>query len=286
MKSNTVLKENTPSDTPTVTPLPTHEWDLDVFEKQHWIKSIFLKNAKSKYPVKLLRYWFTYHLILQESERLGRPLRVCEIGVDRGQMLKFMKDCGFNKYSEWTAVDVIIQPELNVAGYTRVINANVENTDFKLDQQYDVIITLHFLEHLVRPEQFVEQLRGYLTDEGVLIGGFPVTPKKFEAWWEGRLRAKARKFGHVSVFSPNRVREMAIQAGMGTEFLSGAFLMRKSDSFIENSRKWMRFNLWFGSRFPSMGGEIYWKLRKSAKVIKLYSALFCVSFSDLALFEL
>ncbi len=286
MKTNTALKPKNEISSKELTKVPTHHWDLEVLEKQHWIKSIFLRNSKSKYPVKLLRYWFTFHLIQQEYERLGRPLKVCEIGVDRGQMLKFMKDSGFSQYVEWTAVDVIIQPELETVGYTHVVNANVEADNFSLTQKYDVIITLHFLEHLFQPEKFVAQLRNFLTHEGVVIGGFPVTPNRFEAWWEDRLRAKAKPFGHVSVFSPTRVRKMANKAGMETEFLSGAFLMRKSDSFIENSKRWMKFNLWFGSKFPSVGGEIYWKLRKSAKVIKLYPALFLMGFSEMALVEL
>lgn len=286
MKTNNALKSKNEISSKELKKLPTHQWDLEVLEKQHWIKSIFLRNSKSKYPVKLLRYWFTFHLIQQEYERLGRPLKVCEIGVDRGQMLKFMKDSGFDQYVEWTAVDVIIQPELETVGYTHVVNANVEADNFSLTQKYDVIITLHFLEHLFQPEKFVSQLRNFLTDDGVVVGGFPVTPKRFEAWWEDRLRAKAKPFGHVSVFSPKRVRKMANKAGMDTEFLSGAFLMRKSDSFIENSKRWMKFNLWFGSKFPSVGGEIYWKLRKSAKVIKLYPALFLMGFSEMALLEL
>jgi len=38
--------------------------------------------------------------------------------------------------------------------------------------------------------------------------------------------------------------------------------MRKKGFFLENSKLWMRFNLWFGAMFPSWPGELYWILRK------------------------
>jgi len=51
--------------------------------------------------------------------------------------------------------------------------------------------------------------------------------KYMEAKRKAKIRPTARKYGHASVFSPERVRKMASDNGLEVELLSGAFLMRK-----------------------------------------------------------
>jgi hypothetical protein len=55
---------------------------------------------------------------------------------------------------------------------------------------------------------------------------------------------------------------MGEAAGCTTEFMSGAFFLRSSGSLLENCAAWIRFNLWWGGKFPSWPGEIYWLMRK------------------------
>lgn len=258
-----ILNKQEPCSIPSTTPLDAAwNWNLAVIDAQNWVKDIFVKPRVTRYPVKLLRYWFMYNLIREERTRLGRPLRVCEIGVDRGQMLRFTRDAGFTDIESWVAVDCRLQPELRESGYTRQIEANVDLPDFFLDEKYDVIIVLHLLEHLFEPEQLTQRLSAALAPGGVMIGGFPVTPKWAASYWQKRIRRTASKFGHVSVFSPRRVENMANSSGLCLDFISGAFLIRKTGSFIENSRIWLRLNLLFGALFPALGGEIYWRMRK------------------------
>jgi SAM-dependent methyltransferase len=237
-------------------------WNLSVIEIQNWVKAKFAKPRSTRYPVKLLRYWFMYNLIREEQIRLGRSLRVCEIGVDQGQMLRFMSDTEFSDIACWVAVDYRLQPELRESGYTRQIEANVDLPDFSLDEEYDVIVVLHLLEHLFEPEKLVARLSPALVPGGVVIGGFPVTPKWLASYWQKRIRLTASKFGHVSVFSPRRVKNMAQSCGLDLNFISGAFFMRKSGSFLENYKGWLRLNLLWGALFPSLGGEIYWRMCK------------------------
>jgi len=237
-------------------------WSLSVIDVQNWVKVKFAKPRPTRYPVKLLRYWFMYNLIREERIRLGRPLRVCEIGVDQGQMLRFMRDTGFSDIACWVAIDCRLQPELRKSGYTRQIEANVDLPDFSLDEEYDVIVVLHLLEHLFEPEKLVARLSPALVPGGVVIGGFPVTPKWLASYWQKRIRLTASKFGHVSVFSPRRVKNMAQSCELNLDFISGAFFLRKSGSFLENYKGWLRLNLLWGALFPSLGGEIYWRMCK------------------------
>jgi SAM-dependent methyltransferase len=240
-----------------------YNWDLSVFDAQQWVINLFAKPRATRYPIKMLRYWFMYNLIREEQIRLGRSLRVCEIGVDRGQMLRFVRDAGFTDIDCWVAVDCKLQPELAESGYTRQIEANVDSPDFCLDEEYDVIIVLHLLEHLFEPEKLVHRLTAALKPGGVVIGGFPATPEWLESYWQKRIRLTASKFGHVSVFSPQRIRNMATSSGLYLNFISGAFFLRKSGLFLENIKGWLRFNLLWGAFFPALGGEIYWCMRKS-----------------------
>jgi SAM-dependent methyltransferase len=237
-------------------------WSLDSFDSQGNAKA--WSNIKgARYPFKMLRYWFMYHMIREESAKLGRHLRCAEIGIDKGQMLYFIKDAGFKNIECWTGIDIKIKAETEQAGYTDLVEANVESNHFALDGNYDVVILLHVLEHLYEPEKFVARIARNLRPGAIIIGGFPVIPHFLVNRWQKRLRAIMGSNGHVSAFSPYRVKHMAADSGMNIEFMSGAFMFRKSGSFLEQSRLWMRINLLYGAVFiKALGSEVYWMMRK------------------------
>ena len=225
------------------------------------------EHQRVRYPIRLLRYWFGYQLLREEAERVGRPLDVLEVGVDLGQMLAFTRSCpSAIGIGSWTAVDAVMRSErLAATGYTDFLEVNLDGP-LAFPRQYDVAILLHVLEHLFEPERVFEQVVGAIRPGGVLIGGFPVVARLFERQRERQIRRTARPLGHVSVFSPERVRRMAAAAGLEVEFLSGAFLMRSRGSALENSAAWVRFNLAWGRLFPGWPGEIYWRMRRPAEL--------------------
>jgi len=219
-----------------------------------------------RYPLRLLRYWFGYQLLREECLRAGRPLAVAEIGVHTGQMLEFVNSAPAGvSWSRWTAVDaVMLTHKLTKAGYEDFFEADLEDPAFALPATYDCAILLHVLEHLSNPEAVLKKIAGGIAPGGSLIGGFPVVPEVFRGIRESQIRKTAGPMGHVSVFSPERIRAMAREAGLVAEFSSGAFFLRSKGSPLENSAAWMRFNLAWGHRFPWWPGEIYWLLRKPA----------------------
>jgi SAM-dependent methyltransferase len=225
-------------------------------------------EAKSvRYPIRLLRYWFGFHLLRVSAEQMGRPVRVAEIGVHTGQMLDFVKAApGCPSIAKWLAVDaVMLTDKLRDVGYTDFQEANLESPDFALDGEYDVAILLHVLEHLFEPEVALQKIAKNIAPGGVLIGGFPVLPGFLRGHRESRVRRTAKPMGHVSVFSPGRVENMARHCGLDLEFSTGAFLMRSKGSRIENSPLWMRANILWGRMFPGWPGEIYWLMRKPVR---------------------
>jgi SAM-dependent methyltransferase len=174
-------------------------------------------------------------------------------------------------YSVWNAADVRPQRDAFArAGYAACQSLNLDDGPSLAafvdapHNRYDVIIALHVLEHLSEPERAVRFLAHALKPNGRLLGGFPVVPRGLDQFREKQIRKTAQPHGHVSAFSPQRVHRMAHQAGMVTDYASGAFAVRASGSFLEDREWWMRANIAFGAIFPSWPGEIYFQLRKPA----------------------
>lgn len=254
-------KENSRIDSPPTSSFQAAcHWSLSSLYEQSWIKKI--SGLKTHYPIRFLRYWFMFHLIKEQQQRLGRALRVCEVGVDKGQMRRYVQDAEFTEIACWEAVDYKLQSELKESDYTQQIQANVDSSDFSLTEKYDVIIVLHLLEHLFEPEQLAIKLSSALEPDGILIGGFPAVPQLIQAYRQKKIRLTAENFGHVSTFSPQRVQNMAQTCGLNLDFLSGTFFLRKSNFFLENYTAWVRLNLFWGALFPSLSGEVYWRMRK------------------------
>jgi len=234
---------------------------------------LFGIRSRPRYPIKMLRYLFMASFVNAARERAGAPIRVCEIGVDRGQMLHFYRHylkskTGRNEesasFSAWDAVTYTIREEaLRRAGYTAWRQADVETPNFMGSERYDVIILCHLLEHLREPEVVVKAVADNLRPGGVVVGGTPVTPHFAAHHRQVQIRKRASPFGHVSVFSPQRVRAMALQARLECEVVTGAYFMRNNGSRLENLEPWARANLAFGRRFPWWPGEIYWQMRRA-----------------------
>jgi hypothetical protein len=78
---------------------PHLSWDVSflknnpIFKDKHYGIPEELKSIN--YPIRLVRYWFMYHLLRQESQQVV-DMDVCEIGVDVGQMLGFVKAAEIN----------------------------------------------------------------------------------------------------------------------------------------------------------------------------------------------
>jgi hypothetical protein len=106
------------------------------------------------------------------------------------------------------------------------------------------------------------KLSAALETNGILIGGFPAVPQLIQASRQAKIRKTAANFGHVSTFSPERVKNMAKQCGLQLDFLSGTYILRKRNFLLENCPFWVRLNLLWGALFPALSGEIYWSMRK------------------------
>ncbi len=253
-------------------------WNLDALNKFHISQLPGLRLSRQSkrvgYPIRALRYWFMSHLIYKEFSCQGHPLDICEVGVGNGSMLAYLKtgegqNTGRSLPSpaiRWDAVSLNMDlPHLTALGYSHCLEKDITESDFLLARQYDLMILLHVLEHLDNPEVAVAKLLPFVKAGGMIIGGHPGLPHALCGYQERRIRSTAQAHGHVSVFSPRRVTRMAHSNGLAVEMLTGAYLMRKTGSLLENFSWWCRLNLVFGALFPAWGGELYWAMRKPGR---------------------
>jgi len=251
--------------------LPQWGWELDslkdpAIRQRDWMRD----NTKSrKYPARLLRYWFVYHFMRTLCARDNKPLNVCEIGIDVGQMREYVRTAsachpeGAPQIGRWHGVDIKLKREgLAGQGYDQLTEAGIDDVPGFIDPDTDVVILLHILEHLYEPEESMRKLAAALKPGALVLGGLPSLPHFLVATREAKIRAHTNANGHVSAFSPRRMRELAAECGFELDFISGAFLARISGSWLEDQPWWLRFNLFFAQMFPGWPGETYWVLRK------------------------
>ena len=117
-------------------------WPLHGFETVP--RSPSDEAAKTRrYPIRYLRYWFARSVLQELHGKLGRPLRVLEVGVDRGGMLAFLggRETSPDVHAlpdwveRWDGLDMQIDPSvLTRYSYTDFFKLDVEQCDFRAAQ--------------------------------------------------------------------------------------------------------------------------------------------------------
>jgi hypothetical protein len=82
-----------------------------------------------------------------------------------------------SEYSGWTAVDAILHRErLEKAGYTDLLQVDLEDGNLHLPRQYDTAILLHILEHLFSNRRYSFDIAAAIKPGGSLDWRVPVVP--------------------------------------------------------------------------------------------------------------
>jgi len=219
----------------------------------------------ARYSVRLLRYWWAGQALAEEARRLGRPLRVVDLGVERGWLKHFTPP---EAVEHWTGVDWNPKPEAAaVAGYDELVHANADESLPLASQMADAVVSLHLLEHMPRPGAVLAEVSRLLHPGGIFLGGAPTMPGLLARWRERYFRSKLRggkltPGGHITVLSPGRWCRLAEEVGMEIEFAVGSHAVRMTGSRLENSKLWVRLNQLWGALFPSLGSECYLRARR------------------------
>lgn len=220
---------------------------------------------QKNYPFRAIRYWWAFCALMEERKRVGRTLDIVDMGCGKGITKHFVGNCIDGR---WTGLDWRVNAgSLEAAGYTKMHDCDFDQPLPLADHSADVVIFLHVIEHLPRPEHTLAEITRVLRPGGVLLAGSPIAPKWIaqprEQLFKRQLQAGLRKPGrHINSFWPTRWRESVAIAGLSLEFSTGAFLTRCSGSPLEDFKWWLRLNNLWGGLFPSLGGEFYLRARK------------------------
>lgn len=221
---------------------------------------------RARFSVRLLRYWWAGQALKKESERLGRPLIVVDLGCERGWLKHFTPEGAVER---WIGLDWNIRDEIReVARYDDLRQANFDEA-LPLDSGCaDALVSLHVFEHLPRPGATMSEVSRLLRPGGIFLGAAPTMPD-----WIGRLRERyfRRRLaageivegGHITVLSPKRWRGLAQDCGLQVEFATGSHFARLTGSPVESLRLWIRLNQIWGALFPSLGSECCVQARRA-----------------------
>lgn len=219
----------------------------------------------SSYSIRMLRYWWVGQAIAEEARRQGRPLRVLDVGCERGWLKYFTPE---GAVESWVGLDWDVRREcLEHAGYDEVLQANFDEPLPVASGTFDVVVNNHVMEHLPRPGSTMAEMSRALCMGGIFLGGSPTMPAwlaGLREWWLRRqLRlGRVAPGGHINCLSPRRWRDLMQDTGLTPEFVTGSHAVRFTGSWLENQRWWVRVNQFWGGLFPSLGSECYVRGRR------------------------
>ncbi len=222
--------------------------------------------AKSRFSVRLLRYWWAAQAIREEAKRRGGRVTIVDYGAGRGWLKRFV---GEDIDAHWIALDW--QPNttlLEKAGYHEIHGCNFDHPLPLPLGGADIAAALHVFEHLPRPAFSLNEIGRILGAAGCLVAGTPTMPSLFARWRQNSFRRKLARNriargGHINSLSPGRWRSLLEDCGFGVDFITGSHLVRHTGNPLENSRLWIRFNQLWGAAFPSLGSEACLRARKT-----------------------
>ena len=106
---------------------------------------------RTRYPFRLLRYWWVYQGILDETCRLGRGPTIVDVGSEIGLLRSLAPQV---PGAHWIGLDRNVgNQHVAVAGYDELHECNLEQAIPLADDSADIIVCSHILEHLRNPEK-------------------------------------------------------------------------------------------------------------------------------------
>ena len=220
---------------------------------------------RTRYSFRVLRYWWVYQGILDETRRLGRGPTIVDVGSEIGLLRSLAPHV---PRARWIGLDRNVANQyVVVAGYDELHECNLEHSMPLADNSADIIVCSHILEHLRNPEHALGEAIRVLKPGGVLLVGSPVLSRPLAAYYQRRynreLQAGKRQYGqHVTAFHPKMWKQLAARLRLEVEIFAGSHILRWTGSPLENYQAWVRLNQFLAAIFPAFGNEVCIQLRK------------------------
>lgn len=153
--------------------------------KKSFVQGLFAKITSNNFKKRILP-----HL---KPAGDGRPLRVLDVGCGVGAQLDFLKNVLPECETHGVEIQEIAVEKARARGH-HVHFGRFEDLDLPKDY-FDVIVSVHVIEHVARPDQFLEKCLSLLTDDGIALIETPNTDC---------LDFKLLKGGHWGGYHPPR----------------------------------------------------------------------------------
>jgi len=218
------------------------------------------RSCRRRYPARLNRYLIASSYLFEEAQRCGRALSVCEIGISRGILPRFVAEAAAhfgiehaNVVRQWLGVDLDLTRLIHADYYDQLLTVDVEQQP--LPDACDVYVLLHVLEHLHDPAGLLARLGDAAAEGSLVVIGVPSQPHWISGIWERTIRRQPNQNGHVSAFSRQRLLGLLGELGWEIEDERAGYVVRASGRLVEDSAWWQSANLALGQRFPGFPGE-------------------------------
>ncbi len=139
--------------------------------------------------------------------------------------------------------------------------------DFKTKEKFDNIILGHVLEHVDNPVEVLERIKGFLTNDGVILVAVPnANSIHRQAAVEMGLLEKTNSMneldihhGHKRVYSIEELKKNFEQAGLKVEKIGGYWLKPLSNKQIDETwtSEMIDAFMKLGEKYPETAAEIY-----------------------------
>ena len=248
-------------------------WPLTLFRESEALRSEYLpldaKTKKTKYPIRVLRYWWILSVLEEEINRRDAKPVIADIGCDKAILKQLFGNSEDVKFIAMDKAHMLERnkPDLDRAAYDELVAGDLDEPIPLDDESVDIAINSHVMEHLPRPEFTLSEIARILRPGGILLMGFPVLPnflvKTREKQFAKQIdQGQRQTWQHQNAFSVPKARKLMHEAGLEVEFMLGSHCIRKRGAFWENSALLMRLNQLWGMLFPGLGRELCIKAHK------------------------
>ena len=241
------------------------------------------------YRARLIKYVHMAQVIMDEVQRLCRPIKLLDVGSGKGRLTWYCRaprkwnSRPVSRYSnsrkvrsdpvreklfshiDWYGLDIDLK-RMKQARETGQYTMTMGNLDVGLpyaDEKFDMVVASHVLEHIDKPETGIRELYRVLKPGGIIIVGVPIYDPMLRLArlvigpimdLYCRLR-KGHAVGHHTIFTLGSLKKLMkdfkIVDVKGFRMGRGQLLIS-----LEDSRLLYDLNTWWGRTFPALSPEV------------------------------